>query len=48
MKKLLTVAGMLLTTSTAWADASWPLTQAMELQADTPINRLQILGAHNA
>ncbi|MEN9866007.1 MAG: hypothetical protein RL748_1597, partial [Pseudomonadota bacterium] len=32
----------------ALADSAWPLNQAMQLQLDTPLNRLQYLGAHNA
>jgi hypothetical protein len=48
MKKILTIASLLVSASTSFADSAWPLSQAMELQADTPVNRLQILGAHNA
>lgn len=48
MKKLAVITGLLLAAGQGWADSSWPLSQAMELQYDTPVNRLQILGAHNA
>ena len=48
MKKILTIASLLISASSSFADSAWPLSQAMELQADTPVNRLQILGAHNA
>ena len=48
MNKLAIITGLLLAAGQGWADSSWPLSQAMELQYDTPVNRLQILGAHNA
>ena len=48
MKKIITMFGLLVSASSSFADSAWPLTQSMELQADTPVNRLQILGAHNA
>ena len=48
MKKIITMLSLLVSASSSFADSAWPLTQAMELQADTPVNRLQILGAHNA
>jgi hypothetical protein len=47
-KKILSLAALLLLSAPAFADSAWPLNQAMQLQLDTPLNRLQILGAHNA
>ena len=48
MKKIITMFSLLVSASSSFADSAWPLTQAMELQADTPVNRLQILGAHKS
>jgi hypothetical protein len=47
MKKIL-VAALLLLAPAVHADSAWPLTQAQALQYDTPLNRTQVLGAHNA
>lgn len=48
MKRFLALLLATLTAATAQADSAWPLTQAQTLQYDTPLNRLQVLGAHNA
>lgn len=48
MKKVMLVALALVGAQAAQADSSWPLSQAQELQYDTPLNRTQYLGAHNA
>ncbi len=52
MKKLFApsslIISLMLLASSAMADSAWPLTQAMQLQLDTPMNRIQLLGAHNA
>lgn len=48
MKRLLVSLLCSLAAATASADASWALTQAQALQYDTSLNRLQMLGAHNA
>lgn len=48
MKRILHAGLMLLLASVTHADSAWPLTQAQSLQYDTPLNRVQMLGAHNA
>lgn len=48
MKRLLALLLSTLAATVAQADSAWPLTQAQSLQYDTPLNRLQVLGAHNA
>ncbi|MDF2446442.1 MAG: hypothetical protein K0S46_1678 [Moraxellaceae bacterium] len=48
MKKALYAGLMLLMAPLAQADSAWPLTQSQSLQYDTPLNRTQVLGAHNA
>lgn len=48
LKQIPVIAALLLTSASALADSAWPLNQAMQLQLDTPLNRLQMLGAHNA
>lgn len=48
MKRVMIALLSAVAVNLAHADSAWPLTQAVALQADAPLNRVQVMGAHNA